>query len=85
MFKLKLPILLHTEQTERMKEWDIEADYNNCPIETMTFYSINVTGTFTQNGRDWTEIHSNGDMFISPMLEKEIEKQISTQHNFTPN
>lgn len=85
MFKLKLPILLHTEQTEKMEEMDMSVNYNDCPTGIMTFYCINVTGTFSQNGRNWTEIHSNGDMFISPMPEEEVEKQISTQHNFTPN
>ena len=85
MFKLKLPILLYSEQADKMQEMKLEVDYNDCPIGTMTFYSINVTRTFYKNGKNWTEIHSNGDMFISPMLEKELEKQISTQHNFTPN
>ena len=85
MFKLKLPILLHTEQTSQMEEMDIEVNYNDCPTGIMTFYAINVTGTFLQNGSNWTEIHSNGDMFISPMPESEIEKLISTQHNFMPN
>ena len=85
MFKLKLPILLNTEQTEIMEEMGIEVDFNECPVKKMTFYSINATIAFFQNGKYWTEIHSNGSTFVSPMSEKELEKQISTQHNFTPN
>lgn len=87
MFKLKLPILINTEQTEEMYELGLEPDFNECEVGMKTFYGITAIGTCEQNGRKWTEIHANCDIFISPMSEMELEKKIDEQHkhNFTPN
>jgi hypothetical protein len=83
MFKLKLPILNNTDETSALEKLDIEINYNDCAVGQIIFYEINAISNVNTDGTDWTEIFSNGRMFISPLLIDEIEKLIDEQHKLS--
>lgn len=77
--KLKLKVLNNTDETTQKKEMGLDFSYNECDVGEVIFYNINAISKVYEGGRYYTEIFSNGRMFISPLQLKEVEKLIDEQ------
>lgn len=73
---LKLPILFHTESTSHLEELEIDFQLSECDVRETVFYTINGISPYTEFGKDYTTIYSNGFDFICPMNAKEVERLI---------
>lgn len=68
---IKLPILHHTEETGNLHDIGIRADLDQCPIVDIYFLNINAVAKYIEKGVEYTEVFSNGEMFICdlPIIE----------------
>ena len=81
--KLKLKVLNNTDETSQKNEMGLDFSYNECDVGEVIFYNINAISKVYEDGRYWTEIFSNGRMFISPLQIEEVEKLIEEQMRFS--
>ena len=81
--KLKLKVLNNTDDVTKKQELGLDFSYNECDVGDVTFYSINAISKTYEGGKCWTEIFSNGRVFISPLQTEDIEKLIDDQMKFS--
>jgi hypothetical protein len=81
--KLKLPILNNTDETSLLIKMDVDFYYSQCKVGEMIFYNINAISDVIDNNIHYTEIFSNGRMFICPLLLEEVEKLIDEQYSLS--
>jgi hypothetical protein len=61
---ITLPILHHSNTTATLKELALEYSYADCDTRQVTFYTINAISPFTDEGVNFSSIHSNGTEYI---------------------
>ena len=83
MFKLKLPVLNNTDETNALQELNLDINYNDCSVGEIIFFNINAISDIVEDGRHWTEIFCNGRYFISPLTIDKVERLIDEQLKFS--
>lgn len=62
----KIPIYHHTDDTLGLFDLDIDADFEDMDIRYIYFFNINAVSEYMEDGRQMSQIHSNGTTFICP-------------------
>ncbi len=75
MFRVVLPIFYRTEEMVNAPE-DVEFKFTEYDVKDVIFYDITALGIYTEDGNDYTTIHSQGSIFYSPMKRIEMDKLI---------
>lgn len=73
---LKLPIFVVNSNVQAKIDNELEYKMEECDINIMTFYEINAHIGYTEDGKHYTDIYSNGMRFTSPLPEYDVEKRI---------
>lgn len=73
MFRVVLPIFYRTEEMQNGPE-DMYYKFTEYEVKDVIFYDITALGIYTEDGRDYTTIHTPGSNFYSPMKVSEIDK-----------
>jgi hypothetical protein len=71
---IKLPILHHTEETGKMLDLGMRPELDECPIVDIYFFNINAVAKYVEKGVEYTEVFSNGEMFICDLTIDEVLK-----------
>jgi hypothetical protein len=79
---IEIPVLAHSETSKNAQLAGLDPDISELDSRIMIFYNISAIATFYHKKRIYTEIHANGDCFISPMDFDHIQEIIAiSQYN----
>ena len=59
MKPLTIPIIVHTEYTNKAIDLDLNYSLEDCAIEDYIFYNINLISPYKENGKEYTMICCN--------------------------
>jgi hypothetical protein len=66
IIEFEIEVLWHTDETRPLDELGIDFDFADCEHRLMTFYRIDAISPNLGDGKDYCNIHSGGDKWISP-------------------
>lgn len=76
---IRLPILFNTDATTQLQNLDIDVSYDDCEVRESLFLNIDVVTPNRKDGKNYTDIHSNGDFFVCVLSIDEVEQLIKNQ------
>jgi hypothetical protein len=76
MINIILPVLYHTDETEKFKELEMEYKLSQLEEENMHFYNIDGLTSYEEEGIEYTVLHLSGDLYYIKMPIEEVEELI---------
>ncbi len=71
---LELDILFHTDETERLKEANLDYKLSDCDVKKITFYHINAIAPYQDDSLgELSSVFSNGGEFICILTYNELK------------
>ena len=76
---IDIEVFKHTHDSANLENAGVDVDYDDCDIDTITFYNIDYVGQWSPKDKPYGIIGSGGREFISPYLQDQIN-EIIKQH-----
>lgn len=73
MIPIVIPILCHNEETIVLADLDLDCDYRQLTEVEFMFFTIDFACRYEKAGREYTEIVSGEDSFVSSLSFKQFQ------------
>lgn len=78
--KITLPIFFINENDTALQDLGINTSLESSDIREITFYHINYTSTYIEDGKSYGLIGTNNEDLISPWSKEKIDHEISNSN-----
>ena len=73
MIPVVIPILCHNDETIVLRDLDVKTTYTRLTVVDFMFFTIDFACRYEQDGKEYTEIVSGEDSFVSSLSFKQFQ------------
>jgi len=73
MIPVVIPILCHNDETIVLRDLDVKTTYTRLTEVDFMFFTIDLSCRYEQDGKEYTEIVSGEDSFVSSLSFKQFQ------------